>query len=228
MPRPPPSAIRHYHHPPPPLATTTSRRALPPSPPLRPPAYGLALSARPLHRTLINGHALVAKKKKGKCVFLLKRIYRPSSTPLLQLLLVAYCVDAGVTRRLARPLRLSPSVCTCGVGGAFAAAGATAAATTATTAYSPPHPAPVSSFLWTLKAAMERRAEVPVGKHGIANPRERTADTPARALPLAMAWGRCICHDVCWQLVLVCPRGLHLLVTCRWHHICWHRVGGGR
>ena len=42
--------------------------------------------------------------------------HRPSSTPLL-LLLVAYCVDAGVTRRRARPLRLSPSVCTCGGGG---------------------------------------------------------------------------------------------------------------
>ena len=43
--------------------------------------------------------------------------HRPSFAPLLQLLLVAYCVDAGVTRRRARPLRLSPSVRTCGVGG---------------------------------------------------------------------------------------------------------------
>jgi hypothetical protein len=39
--------------------------------------------------------------------------------PLLLLLLVAYCVDvdAGVTRRRVRPLRLSPVVCACGEGG---------------------------------------------------------------------------------------------------------------
>ena len=43
--------------------------------------------------------------------------HRPSSTPLLLLLLVAYCVDAGVTRRRVRPLRLSPVVCACGGGG---------------------------------------------------------------------------------------------------------------
>jgi hypothetical protein len=50
--------------------------------------------------------------------------HRPSSTPLQQRLLVAYCVDAGVTRRRARPLRLSPLVCTCGVGGGGLGGGA--------------------------------------------------------------------------------------------------------
>ena len=70
-----------------------------PRPPSADPQYDLRLRRQPRLCRSPRGFAGVAGKKAP--------FIAPWSTPLLLLLLVAYCVDAGVTRRRVRPLRLS-------------------------------------------------------------------------------------------------------------------------